>query len=167
MEEYIHSLTSNNALALAVAALIFIVTVTLVVKKVISFVITLILLFFAIMSGLAIANNDIVRDYLKQWTHEGDANLDQSPNQQPKETTLESIRHEVIKFLEMLINKLSDEKQNPTPSDQQAALHREAVRQLIYQLDTNREKLQGFLDEQQQQQQSSMRRGERYYTPSR
>ncbi len=70
MKEFLDCLFSNNAVALAVATLIFLITVGLVAKRLIGFLLTLVLLFFAITSGFAIANNDIVREYLKGKTQE-------------------------------------------------------------------------------------------------
>lgn len=62
MQDIYNFLSSSNGIALIVALIIFFVTIVLVIRRLIGFVITLILLIFAILSGLAIANNDIVRD---------------------------------------------------------------------------------------------------------
>ena len=64
MDSILPESLSSNGLALIVASIIFIVTVILVSKQLINFTITLVLLFFAIVSGFAVANNDIVRSYL-------------------------------------------------------------------------------------------------------
>lgn len=70
MTEVLESLFSNNVVALGVASVIFLVTITLVAKRIIGFLLTLVFLFFAITSGFTIANNDIVRDYIQGRTHE-------------------------------------------------------------------------------------------------
>lgn len=65
MQDIYNFLSSSNGIALIVALIIFFVTIVLVIRRLIGFVITLILLIFAILSGLAIANNDIVRDIFR------------------------------------------------------------------------------------------------------
>lgn len=58
------SFFSNETLAIIVPMVVFIITLFMVVKRLISFVFTLVLLAFAIVSGLAIINYDVVRDYI-------------------------------------------------------------------------------------------------------
>lgn len=116
-------LPSNNALALAIASLIFIVSVALVAKKVISFLITLILLFIAIASGMAIANNDLVRQHFMHSNRDKVAPpTDQTPAvQEPKDSaseTLDQVRSELAKILHELASMLSSEEQTKTPSQQ-------------------------------------------------
>lgn len=70
MENFVNYILTNNVIAYTTAFIIFVVTVFLVVKRLIGFVITLLLLFFAIVSGLAIANMDLFREILRGMVYE-------------------------------------------------------------------------------------------------
>lgn len=65
MNEFIDFITSNTTLAYVTAFIIFIITIVLVVRRLIGFMITLLLLAFAILSGLSIANHDLFREMLQ------------------------------------------------------------------------------------------------------
>lgn len=65
MSETVEWIFSAEVLAIVIPAIIFIITVILVVKRLASFVMTLLFLTFALVSGLAIVNHDVVRSYLK------------------------------------------------------------------------------------------------------
>lgn len=67
MNEFIDFITSNTTLAYATAFVIFIITLVLVVRRLIGFMITLLLLLFAILSGLSIANHDLFREKLQKF----------------------------------------------------------------------------------------------------
>lgn len=66
MHQWIEFALSNHFLAIAVPSVIFFVTLFLVVRQLISFLFTLAFLAFAICAGVAIANYDVVREYLKE-----------------------------------------------------------------------------------------------------
>lgn len=59
-------LSSNTTLALVVSILIFITAFILVIKRLFGFFITLILLFFLVISGYAIYNHQTVQDFLNK-----------------------------------------------------------------------------------------------------
>lgn len=65
MNDFIDFITSNTTLAYVTAFIIFIITIVLVVRRLIGFMITLLLLIFAILSGLSIANHDLFREMLQ------------------------------------------------------------------------------------------------------
>ncbi|MGK5595078.1 MAG: hypothetical protein ACSNEK_06955 [Parachlamydiaceae bacterium] len=70
MNEFIDFITSNTTLAYVTAFVIFIIALILVVKRLIGFMITLLLFLFAILSGLSIANHDLFRDLLQKFKTE-------------------------------------------------------------------------------------------------
>lgn len=70
MNEVIDFFTSNTTLAYLTALVIFIITIVLVVRRLIGFMITLLLLFFALVSGLAIANYDLFREILVSFKYD-------------------------------------------------------------------------------------------------
>ena len=70
MDNFVDYILTNNVIAYTTAFIIFVITVFLVVKRLIGFVITLLLLFFAIVSGLAIANMDLFREILRGMIYE-------------------------------------------------------------------------------------------------
>ncbi|KAF3362088.1 hypothetical protein PHSC3_001399 [Chlamydiales bacterium STE3] len=70
MNEFIDFITSNTTLAYTTAFIIFLITLVLVTKRLIGFMITLLLLLFAILSGLSIANHDLFRDLLQKFKTE-------------------------------------------------------------------------------------------------
>lgn len=70
MNEFIDFITANTTLAYITAFIIFIITLVLVVKRLIGFMITLLLLVFAILSGLSIANHDLFRELLQNFKTE-------------------------------------------------------------------------------------------------
>lgn len=90
---------SSDALGLIIAGLIFLVTVTLIAKKLINFLITIVLLFFAIASGMAIAHNDLVREYFKK---------EKMPyhDQNGEDNFLEPLRAEVMQLLNRVMELL-------------------------------------------------------------
>lgn len=94
---------SSDALGLIIAGLIFVVTVVLIAKKLISFLITVVLLFFAIASGMAIAHNDLVREYFsKDKVSHSSQNND--------ENFFEPLRAEAVQLLNRIVDLLHSEK---------------------------------------------------------
>lgn len=94
---------SSDALGLIVAGIIFLVTVMLIAKKLISFLITVVLLFFAIASGMAIAHNDLVRAYFSKEKVSHTSN---------DENFLEPLRDEA----QLLLKRIMDLLRNPPTS---------------------------------------------------
>jgi hypothetical protein len=116
MDSLAEYLPSNNVVALVIASLIFIVTVALVAKKLISFLITIVLLFFAIASGMAIANNDLVRQYFMQKNASVAEPVEpqqQSPTKS-KDETLALVREELAKILHQLATLLAPDEETKT-----------------------------------------------------
>lgn len=119
MEFYLAELPiSNDALGLIIAAIIFLVTITLIAKKLINFVVTIILLFFAIASGMAIAHNDLVREYFRK----------EKVHHEHEENFLEQFRDEAVNLLNRIVETIRSQppssaskvKQEEAPAPAQA-----------------------------------------------
>ena len=66
MEAFIEWLKTNpDVFGFGVATLIFLFTLLLLARRAIGFFVTLLLLIFALVAGLAIVHQDLVSDYLK------------------------------------------------------------------------------------------------------
>lgn len=132
---------SSDALGLIIAGIIFIVTVILIAKKLISFVITVVLLFFAIASGMAIAHNDLVREYFRK---------EKVPHEQHNENFFEPLRAEAVHLLNRIVDLLHTEgsstasstgnttrngNQQPQQTTQQAQQTRQQIQQQQHQED--------------------------------
>jgi ABC-type bacteriocin/lantibiotic exporter with double-glycine peptidase domain len=109
MQALSNTLFSNNTLGLVVASIIFVITLILVIRKIIGFVLTLIFLFFAIVSGLAIANNDIVRDYLRKNTHS------ENSSNQDWETKFNNFKQQLSQKIDEITGENSQKKDKPSP----------------------------------------------------
>jgi len=94
MPDIMECFTSTNAIALFIAAAIFLITVALLGRRLIGFFITLMLLFFAIAAGLVIANNDLFR----QWIQE----MQEDPSTQPMMDQLKEKYEEIKRKIESL-----------------------------------------------------------------
>ncbi len=70
MNEVIDFFTNNTTLAYTTAVVIFIITIYLLAKRLIGFMVTLLLLAFALFSGLAIANYDLFREILTSFKYD-------------------------------------------------------------------------------------------------
>lgn len=102
MQDILNFLATNNGAALVIALLIFLVTLVLVVKRLIGFVITIVLLIFAIVSGFFVANADLFRDVLKGMT----------ANSTPEERqTVEQLKAQFQKAYEELKSDLKTQKE--------------------------------------------------------
>ncbi|MCB1113165.1 MAG: hypothetical protein KDK62_00220 [Chlamydiia bacterium] len=102
MDEFVDFLLSNNGAAFAIALLIFIVTVWLVIKRFIGFVVTIILLVFALVSGFFVANADLVREIIKGLAGRS------TPKEQQ---TLDQLKNQFYKSFEEIKNEFSQQKQ--------------------------------------------------------
>lgn len=117
MEEFqniSNSIFSNNTLGLVVAIIIFIITISLLARKIIGFFITLLLLFFAVVSGLAIANNDIVRKWMLERKEQSNNQAQREPTQHPTnapsedwETRLSHLKDQILQKIEELKEELT------------------------------------------------------------
>ena len=70
MNEVIDFFSNNTTLAYVTAVVIFIVTIYLLIRRLIGFMVTLLLLAFALASGLAIANYDLFREVLTSFKYD-------------------------------------------------------------------------------------------------
>lgn len=70
MNEVIDFFSNNTTLAYVTAVVIFIITVVLLVRRLIGFMVTLLLLAFALASGLAIANYDLFREVITSFKYD-------------------------------------------------------------------------------------------------
>ncbi len=70
MNEIIDFLTANTTVAYVTAVIIFIITIVLLLKRLIGVIVTIVLLAFAILSGLSIANHDLFREILSGFKYE-------------------------------------------------------------------------------------------------
>lgn len=120
MDQFLEYFNSNSVLALIVAASIFIITLVLVIKRLIGFFITLLLLAFTIVSGYAVYNNDLVREFLKQKVDQNRNGINKEEH--PSPTFQEKIQdaYEKLKVelevqkekLQEYLNQSKDEKKN-------------------------------------------------------
>ena len=102
MENFVDYILSNNVIAYTTAFIIFVITVFLVVRRLIGFVITLLLLFFAIASGLAIANMDLFREILRGMVYE-------KSEERKKDDTFKS---QVLQAYDELKEQFEEQKKN-------------------------------------------------------
>ncbi len=99
MDPQFSQIMSTSIVALAISVIIFLITLVLVVKRLIGFFITLLLLFFAIAAGYAILNHDIVREYLISHS-----------KPVKNESTIQQMQRKVTEALEELREDLNAQK---------------------------------------------------------
>lgn len=102
MNDFIDFITANTTLAYVTAFIIFIITLVLVVKRLIGFMLTLLLLLFAILSGLSIANHDLFRELLQNFKTE---------NVSSNEDTSTYYKNQFYKAYEDLKREFEEQKQ--------------------------------------------------------
>lgn len=124
MQQFNDYLPSNDILALIIALLVFILTVPFVARRLISFLITGIMLFFAIASGMSIINNGLIRSYFEPTTRQTAVEIPKEPEKTTFDTadTVKRIRADFAKLLQHLTEIVSPEekkeereKQEQTP----------------------------------------------------
>lgn len=108
MEEFINIILSTPALALIISVVIFIVTLILVIKRLIGFFITLLLLFFTIISGYAILNHDLIRSFLTTYYHE--QKVDRENDKNFKKNLLEAYE-DLKEKMECFLNNKDEKKE--------------------------------------------------------
>lgn len=122
MNEVIDFLTANTTIAYLTAVVIFIITIIMIMKRLIGVVVTIVLLAFALLSGLAIANHDLFREILIGFKYPENSSEDtytHYKNQLHK--AFEEVKEEVEKQTRKLeavyeAYKSPHEKEVPTPS---------------------------------------------------
>lgn len=101
MNQVIDFLTSNTTLAYITAIAIFAITIVLLVRRLIGFMVTLLLLAFAIISGLAIANHDLFREILTSFKYDPEKN---------KEDKFTHFKDKLSQAYEELKEEISEQK---------------------------------------------------------
>ncbi|MCB1213175.1 MAG: hypothetical protein KDK40_02650 [Chlamydiia bacterium] len=102
MELIIASMMPGHGIALIVSLVIFVISLSWALKRVVPFVLTLILLFFAFVSGIAVLKNELVQDFMKNQ-------LNVDVNQYSSEDfEFEGIREKSWEAIEKLIDILSN-----------------------------------------------------------
>lgn len=117
MEDFLQFLSSNTVLALIVSIIIFAVTLVLVVKRLIGFFITLLLLFFTIVSGYAILNHDIVRTFLLKYY------IGSEEKEKSKETS--NYQQKLLEAYDNLKKEIDEQKQKLQDSIKQSETNKE------------------------------------------
>ncbi len=145
METITSNFMSSNALALLISSLIFIITLFLVTKNLISFVITCVLLFFAVVAGFAIANNDIVRERF-QMGERSSLELFDYAGDLDDDSRIKSIKDKMWTIFEQLVETLSNQSDDDGQDGERQERVRRSVTQVLEELDINRAKLQAILD---------------------
>jgi nitrogen fixation/metabolism regulation signal transduction histidine kinase len=146
MDGLFDSYISSNSLALIVSSIIFVVTVTLVAKQLINFVITAVLLFFAVVSGFAIANNDIVRSYF-QGSEQSSAKA-AAAGEKMEESRLDTIKEHISQIFQQLVETLSNQSKDHQGDKEKSKQLKSSIESVINQLEQQRLQLQEFLDAQ-------------------
>ncbi len=152
MEDLYNSLSNPNVIALIVSSAIFIVTVALISFRLINFVITCVLLFFAIASGLAIANNDIVRGYFNKQHNSSDqatpTTKDSKQLSDASESKLEAIRERLEIMFQQLVEVLSNHASDHKEEQEKAQHLKTTIENVLDELDQQKIQLQELLEEQ-------------------
>lgn len=102
---------SVEGLAIVVPLLIFIIAIVLLVKRLASFILTCVLLAFALVSGLAIVNYKAVGDWIR-----GDSN---SQRVEELKDAMGDFRDQLLKAFDELKERMIEEKQQQQNDKQQ------------------------------------------------
>jgi predicted PurR-regulated permease PerM len=133
MSEYIDMLFTSEGLAIAIPAIIFIITVYLIVKRLISFLITLILLVFAIVSGLAIVNHKTVGEVVKG---------------EVSEQRYEELKQSLSEFKNQIQEAFRELQQDLTKEDKSMQSRLEDSSDMLQRLDFQVRRLEAMVDEE-------------------
>ena len=109
MSDLTSGASTQDLIALGISGIIFLITIVLVARQAVNFLITMILLFIVLVSGFAIANNDIIRQ--KFETAETQKSIDEvvkAPQEQVGNSTFEQVRVKVLQIFEQLVDLLSN-----------------------------------------------------------
>lgn len=128
MDQFVNFIFSVSFLSLAISVIIFIVILTLVVKRLIGFFVTLLLLVFAIIAGYAVLNHEIVSKALEQYL-EGKGNQGGAVDELKKKVTndIQGIKDQLNTKSNEIINSEKEEiekrekqeqKVNPQPTNE-------------------------------------------------
>lgn len=146
MDTFFDTYLSGNSLWLIVSTVIFVISVTFVAKHLISFVITGVLLFFAVTSGFAIANNEIVRAYFQ--TEEQTPTTPSKQPEKPQESRLDVIKSNINQIFQQLVETLSNQSKEHQGDKEKSKQLRSSIEGVLQQLEQQRLQLQEILDTQ-------------------
>lgn len=133
MSDFIQMLTTSEGLAIAIPAIIFIVTVYLIVKRLISFLITLLLLAFAIVSGLAIVNHQTVGEVIKG---------------EVSEQRYDELKQSFIEFKNQIQEAFRELQQDLTKEDKSMQSRLEDSTDMLQRLEFQVRRLEAMVDEE-------------------
>ncbi len=144
MSDLTSGASTQDLIALAVSGVIFLITIVLVARQAVNFLITVIFLFLTLVSGFALANNNIVRQ--KFETPETQRSLDatlKAPQNQAGASTLEQIKVRVLQLFEQLVELLSNNSNSSAPASpqKQAKAH-----ELMHDIEAKMATLQSLLE---------------------
>lgn len=135
MHDVIETIFSNQVLAILVPALIFLVTVVLIIRRLASFLITCALLIFALSSGFAIFHHDVVAEMLR-----GEMSEQQSAK----------IKQDFIDFRDEIIGSIRNLKEDltePPPSSYHWDETQSSIREIRARFEELEDRLVGQLQE--------------------
>jgi hypothetical protein len=133
MHPSLRFLESESAIALLVAAVIFFITLFLVVKQWIGFSLTLLLLLFALVAGFMVNNQHVLNCYTSEH---------QEIRLQDKEE--DAFKKQIFQAIEDLKIEVNSEKENIQHVMAQ-------IQEVINEVDSQKQKLQSFIDEKNSQ----------------
>lgn len=119
--------SSQHVIALLSAVSIFLVTIFLVAKRWIGFSITFILLLFSLTAGILINNPEFFTEY---------ANPNQATNLDQQ-----------VEFKKQILQAIDDVKQEVHKEKENLQHLKDQVQDIINQMDTQKQKLEGFIEE--------------------
>lgn len=131
MNQFYDFIQSEHFFAFLIACIVFLITILLVVKKRIGFIIALLLLLFSLAAGLLINNQNAFRQFLTSYSHA----------QHPKDDgTQDAFRKQMLQAVEDLKGEVKAEKEN---------LHQvvKQVQDIVSSIDAQKQKLQQFIEE--------------------
>lgn len=143
MSDLTSGASTQDLIALSVSGIIFLITIVLVMRQAVNFLITVILLFLALVSGFAIANNNVIRQ--KFESPEVQKSLDAAltvPQEQPGSSTLEQIRVKILGLFKQLVELLSNRSDSTTPVSPQ---HQAKVQEVLHEIEAQMSTLQTLL----------------------
>lgn len=131
MDTFLEFLQTDKVIALISAVFIFFVTILLVSKRWINFPVTLLLLLFAIASGLVISNYHALQSYFHDYNQNGF---------KKEQEDQESFKTQLLQAVEDVKTEVSSEKEN-------LRLLKGQVEEIFDLMDVQKQKLKSFIEE--------------------
>jgi flagellar motility protein MotE (MotC chaperone) len=149
MQDLTSGASTQDMIALGISGLIFLVTIVLVARQAVNFFITLILLFFATVSGFAIANNQIVKQQFESpETQKAIAATIKSVPEQPNDSTFDQVKARFSGLFEQLVDLLSNQPSDAGKAPPMTPAKQAKVQELIKDIDAQKDKLQTLLEKE-------------------